>query len=64
MLVEETISARELAGHPPARRKSGASGQGESEVGRWLVASVGVGAVGVLVGFWGFVAWLLYALFA
>ena len=64
MLVDETISARQLADHPPVRRKSGASGQGELEGGRWLVASVAVGAVGVLVGFWGFVAWLLYALFA
>lgn len=60
---EETIYAGELIEHGPARTKSGPSGLGESEVSRWVVASVAVAAAGVLVGFWGVVAWLLYALF-
>ena len=63
MLGEETIYAGELTEHAPARRSSGQTGLGESEVSRWVVASVAVGAVGVLACFWGFVAWLLYAQF-
>jgi hypothetical protein len=37
------------------------SEQAESEVSRWVVALVALGAVGVLVGFWLLVAWGLYA---
>jgi hypothetical protein len=60
-MVEEAISGREL-GRAQARGRVG-SEQAELVVSRWLVALVALGAVGVLVGFWGLVAWGLYALF-
>jgi len=63
-MVEEAISERELAVRAPARRGRAANGQAEVEVSHWLVAFVGLGSVGVLLGFWGVAAWGLYTLFA
>ena len=62
-MVEGVISRRELVARAPARREAAASEQAELEVSRWLVALVGLGAVGVLVVFWGLAAWGLYMLF-
>jgi hypothetical protein len=60
-IVEEAISGV-VARAGPGRGKA-ASEQAELEVSRWLVALVGLGSVGVLVAFWGLVAWGLYTLF-
>ena len=60
-MVEEAVSGRE-AGRTPTRRRPAAGEQAEFAAGRRLVALVALGAVGVLVGFWGLIAWGLYAL--
>jgi hypothetical protein len=62
-MVEEAISGGELAVRAPARGGRAASEQAELEVSHWLVASVALGSVGVLVGFWGLAAWGLHTLF-
>jgi hypothetical protein len=61
-MVEE--AGRELAGRAAARRARAANEQADLEVSHWLVALVGLGSVGVLLGFWGLVALGLYTLFA
>ena len=62
-IVEEAISGGDIAACARAGRGQAASEQAELEVSRWLVALVGLGAVGVLVVFWGLAAWGLYMLF-
>jgi hypothetical protein len=71
-MVEEAISGGGVGTRARAERRQqaaseqaeqAASGQAELEVSRWLVALVGLGAVGVLVVFWGLAAWGLYMLF-
>ena len=69
--MEEAVSGGEVGARARGRRgqaaseqaEQAASGQAELEVSRWLVALVGLGAVGVLVVFWGLAAWGLYMLF-
>jgi hypothetical protein len=64
-MIERAISGRtdELGGRAGARRGRAVSEQAELEVSRRLVALVALGAAGILAGFWGLVAWGLYALF-
>jgi hypothetical protein len=63
-MLKEAISWRsdELAGRR-AHRERGVREQAEVEASRWVVVLAGLGAAGVLVGFWGLVAWGLYTLF-
>ena len=61
--MEEAVSGGEVGARARGRRGQAASEQAELEVSRWLVALVGLGAVGVLVVFWGLAAWGLYMLF-
>ena len=61
-MVEEAIPGRVPAGRTAARPGPAVSEQAELEVSRWLVALVALGAVAVLVGFWGLAAWGLYVL--
>jgi len=71
IIVEEAISGGDVGTRARADRgqaaseqaEQAASGQVDLEVSRWLVALVGLGAVGVLVVFWGLAAWSLYMLF-
>ena len=60
-MVEEALSPGESRLLVQSRQEAVVSEQAESEVSRWLVALVALGAVGVLVGFWLLVAWGLYA---
>jgi hypothetical protein len=60
-MVEEALSPGESRLLVRSPEEAVVSEQAESEVSRWLVALVALGAVGVLVGFWLLVAWGLYA---
>jgi hypothetical protein len=60
-MVEEALSQGESRLLMRSREESVVSEQADSEVSRWLVALVALGAVGILVGFWLLVAWELYA---